>query len=590
MIADRCRGTLIEHVAAGVECTDGECGAEDDDHWLAIGCEELGCRCGADRADLDGDLDRLARDRLGLPDLHPLQRQAAAVVIEGGDALVVAPTGFGKSAIYELAALARPGPTVVVSPLIALQIDQVTALEERSLGAVVLNSTLSKAELEDAWDQIERGDAEFILLAPEQLTRSEVRERLAARRPSLVVVDEAHCVSEWGHDFRSDYLLLGAVIDALGRPPTLALTATAGPATRADIIDHLRLRDPAVIAMGMDRPNIRLAVRLIHDPADKDGIVARLVADAAPAIVYTATRRGSEVLVEALTSRGVDAEAYHAGLPGASRDDVQQRFLSGELSVVVATTAFGMGIDKSDVRLVVHADPPGSIEQYYQEFGRAGRDDLPAEAVMLYRAEDLGTQTYFAARGRVGRELIDQVAAELAAAPGPVARAELEDRIDASSGQIVAALGRLEETGVVTIEQGGDLVDARRESHGSDVVDPAVEREKAHDRRQRSRVEMVRRYAEARTCRRQLLLGVLGEEIEPCGNCDVCSTRGEAMPANADHPWRIGAPVVHDTFGSGVVAGCERGTVTVLFDTEGYRSLSIETVAERGLLAARADM
>ena len=589
MTVATCDGTLIEHVAAGCECTTHACDVAAESHVLVVSCDEIGCRCSTAHPPSSlSDLDVVATRDLALPGLDPVQRRAASVVIEGGDALVVAPTGFGKSAIYELVALTRPGPTVVISPLIALQHDQLSALEERGLGAVVLNSTLKRSELEDAWDMIERGDVEFVFVSPEQLSRPEVRERLAARRPSLAVVDEAHCVSEWGHDFRPDYLLLGAVIEALGRPPTLALTATAGPAVRDDIVQRLRLRSPAVITAALDRPNISLAVRHVADQQEKTGIIGALLADGVPAIVYVATRRSADELREQLAHVGIDAAVYHAGLGARVRDDVQTRFLSGDLDIVVATTAFGMGIDKPDVRTVIHADPPGSLEQYYQELGRAGRDGGPAAAVMLFRNEDLAVHKHFAARGRLDADLIGDVADAVDAASGDhIDRRELGARIDASDRRIAAVLGRLESVGRVTIEHGGDAVRHAGARAGDGSHEAVVEAEESHQRRERSRVEMVRRYADTRSCRRQLLLGFLGEDTGPCGNCDVCAS-ADHSGSDLDHPWRVGAPVRHRTFGAGVVVAYEQESVTVLFDTQGYRTLSIDLIEERNLLTGRA--
>jgi ATP-dependent DNA helicase RecQ len=586
---DQCRGTLIEHLTAGTECTEEPCTSSPEQHELIVACEDVGCRCTGDRHEAPTDLELLARRRLGLPSLHPIQRRAAAVVIEGGDALVVAPTGFGKSAIYELAALVRPGPTVVISPLIALQHDQLMSLRDRSLRATALNSTLNRTDLVRAWNEIERGEIEFIFASPEQLARTEVRDRLAGSRPSLVVVDEAHCVSEWGHDFRPDYLLLGAAIDTLGHPPTLALTATAGPATRDDIAAQLRLRDHVVITAGMDRPNIRLAVRRIHDPGGKPELVAELLRDSTPAIVYVATRRGAEELRDELVRRGVEAEAYHAGVAAGRRDDVQRRFLSGDLSTVVATTAFGMGIDKPDVRLVVHADPPGSLEQYYQEIGRAGRDQLPAAAVMLFRPEDLAVQQHFAVRGGVDPALVDAITAAIDRSPGDlIDRADIGERVDASERRITTVLGRLQESGDVTIENGGDAVRRSDPSNGGDEQVTAVEADAARRQRRTTEVEMVRRYAELRSCRRQFLLGFLGEETEPCDNCDVCASN-ELADDRTDRAWRNGEPVVHPTFGAGTVAACDGDTVTVLFDAEGYRTLSVRLADEHNLLARGSD-
>src|SRR3954471_12179723 len=289
------------------------------------------------------DIAALAKERLGFAALRPGQREGVEAVIGGRDALCVMSTGSGKSAIYQLAGLILDGPTIVVSPLIALQRDQMEAAEDGIAEAEVINSTLTERQREEAFEEAEDGEVEFILLAPEQLANDEVVARLRAAGPALFVVDEAPCVAEWGHDFRPDYLRLPAAIEAVGRPTVLALTATASPPVREEIVSVLGLREPAMVIKGFDRPNIHLAVRTFQDAERKRRALLDAVGEAQPpGIVYVATKRAAEEVAAALVRRGLRASAYHGGLGPRRRDDVQERFMAGEgVDVVVATIAFG---------------------------------------------------------------------------------------------------------------------------------------------------------------------------------------------------------------------------------------------------------
>jgi ATP-dependent DNA helicase RecQ len=288
-------------------------------------------------------------------------------VLEGRDTLAVMPTGSGKSAIYEVGGLHLEGPTIVVSPLIALQRDQVDGLRERGVAAAaVVNSTLGRGQRREALADVQEGEVEFLFLAPEQFGSEDVLRELRAARPSLFVVDEAHCISDWGHDFRPDYLRLGAVVEALGRPTVLALTATAAPRVREEIVERLGMRNPRVVVRGFDRPSLRLAVLPFDREAAKTAALLRHVAAAdKPGIVYVATRRQAEDVASALVESGVQADAYHAGMRPADRETVQARFMDDRSEVIVATSAFGMGIDKPDVRFVHHHHVSESLDAYY---------------------------------------------------------------------------------------------------------------------------------------------------------------------------------------------------------------------------------
>lgn len=532
------------------------------------------------------DVRDTAREVFGYRDLRPGQREAIAALLDGRDVLLVLPTGAGKSAVYQVPGLELPGPTLVVSPLIALQQDQVRSLLE--LGdddarAAAVSSAVPAAERRAALEAAAAGELEFLFLSPEQLANEEVLDAVRAARPSLVAVDEAHCVSTWGHDFRPEYLRVGERLDTLDpRPPVLALTATASPPVREDVAERLHLRDAAVIVRGFARPGIALEVVRAVEAADKDrAVVERVHAEAehGVGIVYVGTRRRTTEVADALAQAGLRTAAYHGGLRRAERDEAQRRFTEDELDVVVATSAFGMGIDKPDVRFVVHADVPGSPDSYYQEVGRAGRDGEPAVAVLFYRPEDLGLQRYFAV-SVPDRDDLREVARALGRggpddqAPGssaPGGRARLPRR-----------LARLR----ALVEDARAL--AGEDARPAAVADVAHELAEARRRVDDSRLQMMRAYAETTQCRRQFLLAYLGEELpEPCGRCDTCwaGTAAERTTDDRSAPWSTGTTVQHPEFGAGTVMGYEGDDrVTVLFETHGYRTLSLDAVAEQDLL------
>jgi ATP-dependent DNA helicase RecQ len=530
-------------------------------------------------------IDRVAREVFGFEALRPGQREAIESVLAGRDTLVVMSTGSGKSAIYQIAGLLIEGATVVVSPLIALQRDQVDDLAERAAGgAAQLNSTLPAAERERTLAELAEHALEFLLLAPEQLAREDVLGEVAAAKPSLLVVDEAHSISEWGHDFRPDYLRLGAAAEAMGRPTILALTATAAPPVRDEIVERLALRDPEVLVRGFDRPNIRLAVEPFHGEQGAErklhALQDAVVAAPKPGIVYVATRRHAEEFAATLCDHGVTAASYHAGMKGAERDEVQERFMDEAIEVVVATTAFGMGIDKADVRWVFHSEIAESLDAYYQEIGRGGRDGEPAEAVLFYRSEDLGLRRFFAGTGHVELDEIAQVLDAVRHAGHAVAPRDL--RLDLSETKLTTALSRLEEAGAVHILPSGD-VEPGEEADAGAVRAAAVAEEKRRTF-DRSRVDMMRGYAETDSCRRAFILSYFGEPFTPpCGNCDNClSGRAEAPPA--DVPFTVGTRVAHQSWGEGVVQRYDDDAVVVLFDEVGYKTLALDVVRERGLL------
>jgi ATP-dependent DNA helicase RecQ len=341
-------------------------------------------------------LDRVLRDRFGFPGFRPGQAEIVEHVVESGDALVVMPTGAGKSLCYQLPALARGGVAVVVSPLIALMKDQVDGLLARGVRATLINSTLAPDLRRERLREVQRGEWELVFVAPERFSPRFCQE-LRGADLRLFAVDEAHCLSQWGHDFRPDYLRLGAVRRALGDPRTIALTATATPAVQEDIVGSLwgpRAASVRRFVRGFDRTNLGIEVMEVRGLREKDALLPALVSPG-PTLVYCATRRNVERAAQALAAAGLQAGVYHGGLEMDERARVQDAFMSGQLDLVVATNAFGMGVDKDDVRTVVHYDLPGTIEAYYQEIGRAGRDGGRSRTVLMFREEDRRVQEFF---------------------------------------------------------------------------------------------------------------------------------------------------------------------------------------------------
>lgn len=374
----------------------------------------------------------------GFPDFRPGQAEAIRQVLAGRDVLVVLPTGGGKSLCYQVPALVQGGLTVVLSPLISLMQDQVDALQRRGIAATYLNSTLSPAEASERWARVDRGEVRLLYLAPERFEAGRTADRLARAGVRLLAVDEAHCISEWGHDFRPSYRRVRHMRDAIGAPPTIALTATATPEVRTDVVQQLALRDAPIIVAGFDRTNLTYRVRPAPTQADKDEALATALRDELPdggvAVVYATTRREVERVAHALRRKKVRAQAYHAGLEDAERARVQEAFMGESLRVIVATSAFGMGIDKPNVRLVVHHAMPGTLEAYYQEAGRAGRDGRPAHCLLLHAYPDRFTHEFFIKLAHPERAQVEAVWKRL------VALADADGDVTADADTIAARI------------------------------------------------------------------------------------------------------------------------------------------------------
>lgn len=397
------------------------------------------------------------RKHFGHAEFRPAQRAAVLSVLSGRDTLVVMPTGGGKSLCYQVPALIRSGLTIVVSPLIALMHDQVSALEDRGISAALVNSTLSSDEIGCRLARAAAGELGLLYVAPERFDSPAFRSALVDMEVGLVAVDEAHCVSQWGHDFRPSYLRLRRRWREMGHPQIVALTATATPEVRDDIVRQLGLRDARIMVRGFDRPNLRWSVVREDRPAEKSVALLEQIEgrDDEAAVVYASTRKMVEAAAELLRSAGVAAAAYHAGMNRDARARVQERWTSGEVPVVVATNAFGMGIDKEDVRRVIHLQMPGSLEAYYQEAGRAGRDGKEAYCVLLHSYGDRFIHEFFVRQSNPPRRLIVAAYRALLDActgnGGPVTPLGFISRVKGlkSEGELHSALRILKDAGCV---------------------------------------------------------------------------------------------------------------------------------------------
>ena len=470
-------------------------------------------------------LTQLLRSVFGFAHFRTSQEEVCRTAIEGRDLLLVMPTGAGKSLCYQLPAIARGGAALVISPLIALMEDQAAKLSALGLRVARIHSGLDRLVARQACVDYLRDALQFLFIAPERLRVPGFAEMLSKRRLALIAIDEAHCISQWGHDFRPDYRMIGQHLPSLrGTPdaaPVIALTATATPRVQADIISQLNMVRPAKFIHGFRRDN--LAIEVVEVPVpERAGVISNLLANCErrPAIVYATSRKNSEVLAEHLSCR-MRAAAYHAGLDGETRERVQTAFQAGELEVVVATIAFGMGIDKANIRTIIHAGLPGTLEGYYQEIGRAGRDGAPSRTFLMHSFADQRTQDFFLTRDYPPAAQLEQVYEALTEEPRPIE--EVRAEVPLSEEEFDKALEKLQIHGGARADFGGNV------SRGGPGWKKTYSVQAQHRVEQ---FEKVVRYTALSECRMAALVRHFGDEedaSQPCGACDVCDPEGATL-------------------------------------------------------------
>ena len=466
-------------------------------------------------------LAELLRSVFGFARFRANQEAVCRAAINGRDLILVMPTGFGKSLCYQLPAIALGGTALVISPLIALMEDQAAKLLSLGLRVGRIHSGLDRTQARQACVDYLNGSLQFLFIAPERLRVPGFGEMLAKRKPTLIAIDEAHCISQWGHDFRPDYRMLGQYLPALRPAPILALTATATPTVQADIVAQLAMVKPAKFIHGFRRDNLAIEVVELSMP-ERPGAICGLLASQArrPAIVYATSRKGAEQYAEEL-SRKIPAAAYHAGLDSATRERVQTAFQAGELEVVVATIAFGMGIDKADIRTVIHAGLPATLEGYYQEIGRAGRDGALSRTYLMHSYADQRTHDFFLNRDYPPVEQLQQVFRTLGEEPQPVE--ELRAASKLGEEEFDKALEKLEIHGGARVDFGGNVTVGGAGWKKTYAIQAQFRAEQ---------MEKVLRFTTSSECRMAELVRHFGDVEDahrPCGICDVCDPGGAVL-------------------------------------------------------------
>ncbi|MEO7039987.1 MAG: ATP-dependent DNA helicase RecQ [Candidatus Elarobacter sp.] len=530
------------------------------------------------------DLRGALREKFGYETFYPGQEEVMTRVMEGQDTLAILATGAGKSLCYQLPALLLNGTTIVVSPLIALMKDQLDMLAERGVtDTVALNSTLSDEQEVTAMARIASGQLRIVFVTPEKLEDDAFVRMLQSLSIPLFVVDEAHCISQWGHDFRPAYLNLGKVIGQLRNPTVLALTATATPAVREDILVQLGIPDVKPIVKGFDRPNLEYVVRRAENEAGKLKALKELFLRGEleqTGIVYTATIKNAlEVQRYLHDELGLPAAVYHSKLQKHDRTAVHELFMQEAIRAVVATNAFGLGIDKPNIRFVVHYDLPGSVEAYTQEAGRAGRDGDPSKCVLIYRMSDTRVQNYFLTGKYPDVEEVQKVFGTLeifGEQEGGVSLTDLRKITQLPLTKLKVVIALLKKSGFIenAMRARYVLTEAARQQREMVLNLANYETKKKYDQ---SKLGMMLQYAETSGCRRRFILNYFGEDYDAvtCGACDNC------LHGNREHTtsgYRIADVVYHRKFGQGTVERAEKDLVTVLFPNVGYKTLLASAV------------
>jgi len=469
------------------------------------------------------ELHRVLQEKFQLSEFRPKQKEVIDLVLAGKHTLALLPTGYGKSLCYQIPSQVLPGATIVISPLIALMQDQLSSLYKRGVtNATVLNSSLDADEYYDVIAGIKCGRFKLIYVAPERLESPRFRQVLQELKISLLVIDEAHCISQWGHDFRPQYRNMKEHLKLMPDATILALTATATPTVQRDIGQNLGLADINVVAASFDRPNLRLEVECCSDAKEKDDHVLNLLRhEKSPAIVYTSSRKETEALSRRLNINRLKAAAYHAGMPKETRYRVQKQFEEEKYTVIVSTVAFGMGVDKSNIRRVIHYNMPGSLENYFQEAGRAGRDGNTATCTLLYQPKDIYTQRWLMERNYPDAR---QVSSLLSLLRGDNSRfrktSELASALRIDEFSLNSAIDLLRHLALIQVTIDGiKAVDKRSHSNGIDMT-WLIERKE----RDSNRLDKMVDYANALSCRRKLILHYFGQEYKSdCTRCDICS-------------------------------------------------------------------